>query len=60
MAIVDERTAPIDGRLGALEIRLIEAVDGRLAAASGQFGGTDGTIKTFGERLFRCRRPARR
>jgi chromosome segregation ATPase len=60
MAIVDERTAPIEGRLGALETRLIEAVDGRMAAVGGQFTGQDGTIKAFGERLFRHRRPARR
>jgi archaellum component FlaC len=60
MAIVDERTAPLDGRLGALETTLIEAVDGRMAAISGQFTGKDGTIKAFGERLFRHRRPARR
>ncbi len=60
MAIVDERTAPIDGRLGALETKLIEAVDGRMAAAGGQCTGKDGTVKTFGERLFRHRRPARR
>ena len=55
MATVDERTAPIDGRLGALETKLIEAVDGRMAAVGGQFTGKDGTIKTFGERLFRRR-----
>ena len=60
MAIVDERTAPIDSRLGALETKLIEAVDSRMAAVGSQFGGKDGTIKAFGERLFRYRRPARR
>jgi chromosome segregation ATPase len=60
MAIVDERTAPIDGRLGALETKLIEAVDGRMAAVGGQFTEKDGTVKAFGERLFRHRRPARR